>query len=220
MPLTLDKLFSRTVVSTLKWEGETVRLVWAPTRYTGAMDDQAAALGEDSEKASTAVAAVLDEAEADAAALLEAIEDGASASARAAIEATADGIRASAQEAADALRRIEDRKTDHLIRANLAELLVSWDLMDGKRPLPINEETLSRLPPIFVRAVFAALAEENQPDPQNAPSSNDGQPTPNSAPSRPGSASSKPRTISGSRRGTSNNGRTPSATTRSGGGGR
>jgi hypothetical protein len=39
MPLSLDKLFSKTLTATLLWDGETVSIEWAPARYTGEMDD-------------------------------------------------------------------------------------------------------------------------------------------------------------------------------------
>lgn len=39
MPLTLEKLFSPTVPSSFEFMGETVHLAWAPSRYTGEMDD-------------------------------------------------------------------------------------------------------------------------------------------------------------------------------------
>lgn len=187
MPLTLEKLFSKTVESILPWDGEVVHMVWAPARYTGEMDDLVVTLS-DEEAATTAEVAEL--------------------------------VEAGDTEGASRVEQAQRRRSMALVRTSLSKLLVSWDLMDGKRPYGTDLAAITRLPDIFVTAAFLSLGEENQPDPQSAPSSDDGSGTPSSAPSQPGIRSSKARTTSGSRRGTSNSARTPSATTRSGGRGR
>lgn len=51
MPITLDKLFSLTVSSSFEYLGETVNVVWSPSRYTGEMDELAATIDAEQEAA-------------------------------------------------------------------------------------------------------------------------------------------------------------------------
>lgn len=167
MPLTLEKLFSPTVTSTLEVLGEVVTLTWAPARYTGEMDELAERL-------------TLENA-ADEDALAE-----------------LDGNVAAAEE----VQARQTRRNAATARTFVAAMLVSWDLMDGKKPFPFDEASLKKLPDFFVTAVFLAMSEENATDPTSAPSSADtSSPTETSERSRPGSSSSAPRRSSASRRG-------------------
>jgi len=169
MPLTLEKLFSPTVPSSLVVMGETVHLLWAPSRYTGEMDELADHLATEEAQDSASVAML--EAEGD--------EDGAA-----------------------ALKHTMERKNAAAARTFVAQLLVSWDVLDGKDPIPFDEASLKRLPDFFVIAVFLAMSEENATDPTNAPSSNGtSAPKASSARSPRGSPSSGARKSSKSRRG-------------------
>lgn len=49
MPLSVEKLFSRTVDSSFEIDGDIVHLKWAPARYTGEMDDLAERMREEAE---------------------------------------------------------------------------------------------------------------------------------------------------------------------------
>jgi hypothetical protein len=89
------------------------------------------------------------------------------------------------------------------VRAFLAALLVSWDVMDGKRPYPTDEASLEKLDPDFLAAAFMSLGSENEADPQKPdPSVEPSEPKASPAPSRRGSPSSGELTSSGSPRGT------------------
>lgn len=95
-----------------------------------------------------------------------------------------------------------DRATAAMARTFVARLLVSWDLLDGVTPVPIEVDSLKRLPDFFVIATFLAMSAENQADPPNAPSSDaTSSPKASSGRSRRGTPSSGARKASGSRRG-------------------
>lgn len=168
MPLTLEKLFSETLESTLEVYGETLHLTWAPARYTGEMDELAKTMTD------------------------EAVEDKAE---YASLEESGD------DEAAAAFRKAVERKTAAACRRFVAQMLVSWDLLDGMAVVPHDEASLLKLPDDFVIAVFNALAEENHTDPPNAPSSDDGSSTASSERAPTGTRSSGGRKSSKSRRG-------------------
>ncbi|HEY8818411.1 MAG TPA: hypothetical protein VIM25_06290 [Candidatus Limnocylindrales bacterium] len=92
-----------------------------------------------------------------------------------------------------------DRKT---VRRFLSALLVSWDVLDGKKPFPTDEASLAKLDPSFLAAAFTSLGEENRPDPTRPDHSNGtSAPKASPAPSRRGSRSSGGLTTSGSPRG-------------------
>lgn len=169
MPITLEKLFSRTVSSSFEWDGETVNLVWSPARYTGEMYDLAEKMDREIREAQDAIAELEETEESEANRLL-------------------------------AQARQIDRRG---VRRFLSQLLVSWDVMDGKKPYPTDEEALLRLDPDFLGRAFLALGEENKADPTKpAPSDAISEPKGKPARSRRGSPSSGERTTSGSRRGT------------------
>lgn len=51
----------------------------------------------------------------------------------------------------------------------LANMLVSWDLLDGEQEIPITKENLSKLPAMFLVAVLKGLMEDMKPDPTKQP---------------------------------------------------
>ena len=200
MPITLEKLFSPTVESSFPILGEVVHVTWSPWRYTGEMQELAERLGAE------------DRAEAEA---LEELREE---------QAEADEDRA-VQIAGEISRREQVRgyRESDAIRAFLSTLIVSWDVMDGRKPFATDLVSLKRLPDQFIRIVFLSLGIENQPDPTKAPSSDEPSGTaPNrgSGRSRTGTSSSGRPATTAARRGTSMNGRSGRATTRSGAPGR
>ncbi len=49
--------------------------------------------------------------------------------------------------------------------ALLADCLVEWDLLDDKgKPLPVNVETLRRLPVVFLGRIATAMTEDMRPN--------------------------------------------------------
>lgn len=170
MPITLDKLFSTTVASTFEYLGEVVHITWAPSRYTGEMDDLAESMTAEETQDRADIAE------------MEAAGD-------------ADGVLRIRSQIA---RR--DRRT---VRTFLSALLVSWDVMDGRKPYPTDEVSLAKLPDDFLQTAFMSLYGENAMDPQKAPSSNGpSEPKESSEPQPRGSRSSGEPTTSASPRGT------------------
>lgn len=166
MPLTLEKLRSRTLPFELEVMGEPVIGTWAPARYSGEMDELAADLVEENEGADDEAASL--EAEA--------------------IELELAGNVQGAELKRRAIRRVLKSKTRrdmrHL-RALLSTILVAWDLMDGEKPYPTDEASLRKLPDFFVTAVFLAISAENRVDPTKAPNSPDLSNTPGSSEQNP-----------------------------------
>lgn len=106
------------------------------------------------------------------------------------------------KEAAFALVATINRRIVRSTRRLLSQIVVGWDLMDGKKPHPTDLEGLLKLPDAFVMLVFQGISEGNQVDPPKAPGSSDTSvPGASSARSRRGTSSSKRPTTSASRRG-------------------
>jgi hypothetical protein len=170
MPITLEKLFSATNETSFEYEGETVNVTWAPSRYTGEMDDLAAKIDQETEENAAALTELLD-----------------------------DDDKRGAMNLIATIRHTSRLTT----RRFLAALLVTWDVLDGKDPLPTDEATLAKLPPEFLDAVFRAITRDNQEDPPKPdPSPATSEPKGSPAPSPRGSGSSRARTTSASHRGT------------------
>lgn len=202
MPLTLQKLFNQTLPAEFEILGETVHFEWAPARYTGEMDEIAENLIAQNDAAA-------DEEEALDSEARELREEGQTAAAD------------KKAKAADRIRKARERRDMRHLRTLLAQVLVSWDLMDGDVPLPIDEEHLRRLPDSFVTAVFVSLSAENRADPTKAPSSPaSSSTTASSEPSPTGTGFSELPTTSESRPGNSTNGHSPSESIPSGAAGR
>lgn len=69
---------------------------------------------------------------------------------------------------------------DNAFRAycdDLATVLVSWDIMDGKKPLEISGETLYSLDDIFVVSLGQEVAKDSRGNPQSAARLNSTSPT-------------------------------------------
>lgn len=219
MPITLEKLFSPTAKVEFEFLDETVHVTFAPFRYTGEMQDMADKLSADSDAAREEIVALRAQAE-DAQKRWKALQ--------AEPDRDEEQIRAIRRMASESYAEIEKRENKltvlerTLIRRFLSELLVTWDVMVApKQPHPTDEESLKKLPDAFLLVVFTKIVGENQPDPTNAPPSDDSSSTEKSSAQSPAGTSSSPRRErSGSPRSSSTNGRTPRAGTRSGGGGR
>lgn len=171
MPITLEKLLSPTAETSFEFMGETVTVTFAPMRYTGEMQDFSQRLSEEE----TAEQARITELREEATTVLA--EAGKGKEAQALAAARAAELRGDAD---DRERKMDlrDRKAlrDALASNGNADggppgLLVSWDVMEGRKPLKTDRATLDRLPDIFLRVVFLSLARENQPDPPKAPTS-------------------------------------------------
>lgn len=218
MPITLDKLFSRTVSTSFPFMDEVVNVTFAPDRVTGEMYELAAQLEADSEGDTEEIAA-LREALAETTATVEKLAAAAEPDAERLAE-----LQAEADAATVALRSREialDQRSKKSIRDMLATLLVGWDVLgaDGQ-PIGTDLPVLNTLPDLFLTTVFLSLNGENLPDPQNAPPSDEPSNTgKDSARSRSGTSSSPRRARSVSPRSSSTNGRTARATTPSGAGG-
>lgn len=161
MPITLEKLLSPTAETSFEFMGETVNVTFAPMRYTGEMQDFAERLSEEEEGVQAKVAELRAEAETVLADAGKGTEAQAIAAARAA-ELTGE---------ASALEQKMDLADRKALRDLLSKLLVGWDVMEGRKPLKTDRDTLDRLPDIFLRFVYISLARENQPDPPKAPTS-------------------------------------------------
>jgi len=161
MPITLEKLLSPTADTSFEFMGETVNVTFAPMRYTGEMQDFAQRLA-DEETAEKAKIADLRE---------EAVQIVASANGNVEARAVAVARAAELNGEADSREQTLDLRDRKALRDALAGLLVSWDVMEGRKPLGVDRKTLDRLPDLFLRIVFLSLARENQPDPQRAPDS-------------------------------------------------
>jgi hypothetical protein len=125
------------------------------------------------------------------------------------LDAARDEIAAIEGETPDATRdrnRILQRTRQidrHGVRRFMSALLVSWDVLDGKKPYPTDEESLAKLDPDFLDIAFLSLVSENAADPTKPDPSHDiSEPKGYPDASRPGSPSSGELTTSGSRRGT------------------
>lgn len=95
-----------------------------------------------------------------------------------------------------------NRQTARNVARLLSQLIVSWDLMDGKKPHPTDVAGLAKLPDMVLLAVFTSLSQANELDPPKAASSNGtSAQAVNSARSPRGTRSSARRTTSASRRG-------------------
>lgn len=173
MPITLEKILSPTAESSFEFMGETVNVTFAPMRYTGEMQDFAQRV-TDEDNAEEAEIAELHE---QAAAILA--EAGKGKEAQALAQAQAAEINARA----DDRERKMDLRQRKVLRDYLASdgdgsggpagMLVSWDVMEGRKALKTDRKTLDRLPDLFLRLVFINLARENQPDPPKAPHSDE-----------------------------------------------
>lgn len=198
MPLTLQKLRSRTLPFELEVMGEPVIGTWAPARYSGEMDELANDLVDENDAAG------------DEAASLE-VE---------AIEAELGGDVQGAALKRRAAKRIEKqraRRDMRHLRTLLSTILVTWDLMDGEKPYATDEASLRRLPDFFVQAVFLAISAENRADPKapaNSPVSSST--TESSEPSPTGTSSSEAPITSESLPGTSSPDSTAPEATQSG----
>jgi regulator of protease activity HflC (stomatin/prohibitin superfamily) len=162
MPITLEKLLSPTAETSFEWDGEVVNLVYAPMRYTGEMQDFAVRLDDEATAERAKVAELREQADTIIA------EAGKDEAAKAAAEAKAAALRA------DAMKRETrmDFRDRAALRDFLATMLVSWDVMDGRKPLRTDRKTLDRLPDMFLKVAFVMIGTENSPDPQKAPTSN------------------------------------------------
>lgn len=163
MPITLEKLLSPTAEVSFEFMGETVNVTFAPMRYTGEMQDLALRLSDEETTEQAKIKALR----------AEAVEIVASANGNK--EARKIAVARAAELNGDAETRerkleLRDRKA---IRDFLGSLLVSWDVMEGRKPLPINRPTLDRLPDLFLKYVFVTIGQENQPDPLKAPHSDE-----------------------------------------------
>lgn len=108
------------------------------------------------------------------------------------------------EEAAKAREIALDMRDKRALREMLSTMLVSWDVLDGKKPVKTDLATLNKLPDTFLVAAFLSLSAENQADPSTAPSSDvSSVPTASSAHNPDGSSSSDPPTSLESRRGRS-----------------
>lgn len=173
MPITLEKILSPTAVTSFEFLGETVTVTFAPMRYTGEMQDFAQRIDEEEGAERQAIADLREEALRVVAA---ADKDKAS---RDVAKATAAEIVGRAEERARALD-LRERKA---LRDYLASdgdgnggppgMLVAWDVMEGRKPIPVTRKQLDRLPDLFLRFVFVSLAQENLPDPPKAPTSDE-----------------------------------------------
>ncbi len=219
MPITLEKLFSPTAKVEFEFLDEIIHVTFAPFRYTGEMQDMADKMTAETDTVRDELVALRAQA-ADATKRADALDESPERD-----EAQVLAIRAMANETYAEIEKREAKltvKERSLIRRFLSELLVTWDVLmpDGK-PHPTDEASLKKLPDAFLLVVFLKLVGENQPDPTNAPGSDDSSTTEkSSARSRPGTNTSRPPAPSGSRHSSSTKGRTARAGTRSGGGGR
>jgi len=222
MPLTLEKLFSKTATVSFPYEDETVHVTWAPARYTGVMQDRADEIQGQIAESQEEIGVIVDRAriaeEAMAAMADVPGPDGKPVASpeKVAVAVAAADLRAQADRAEFSL----SRKSWAGLRETLAKLLVTWDVLgeDGK-PIPTDEETLRGLPDGFLMLVFLSLTNENQLDPQKAPTSEPPSVTAKakaSAPSPTGTATSKPRGRSASVPSSSTNGQNGLGTIQSG----
>lgn len=190
MPITLEKLFSPTATSSFEFLNETVTVEYCPWRWTGAMQT----LVDDFTRQ--------DEEEAERIAELREAGD------IAAVEAGERKL-----DLANKRRLREMLACD----ADPTGLLVSWDVMRGKKAVVPTLLELNKLPDFFLTCVFLALGAENMPDPQTAPNSDEPSNTERTSVSSPtGTGSSRGRGSLASHRSSSTNGRNGRSVTRSG----
>jgi len=172
MPITLEKLLSPTAETSFEFLGETVHVTFAPMRYTGEMQDFAQRLSDEQSVERDAIADLREQAD-------ELIKQAAKGNTGDLDRARAAELRANAENREVQLG-LRDRKA---LRDSLASngdgnggppgLLVAWDVMEGRKPLPTDRKTIDRLPDLFLQILFLNLARENQPDPQKAPTSDE-----------------------------------------------
>jgi glycine/D-amino acid oxidase-like deaminating enzyme len=173
MPITLEKLLSPSAETSFEFMGETVNVTFSPARYTGAMQEMAERLFDESTAEKDRIEALRSEA-------IEIV-----ASANGNEEARVVAVARAAELNADADTReqrldLRDRKA---LRDSLATdgdgnggppgLLLSWDVMEGRKRLEPTRKNLDKLPDLFLRITFLSLAKENSPDPQKAPTSDE-----------------------------------------------
>ncbi len=220
MPITLAKLFSHTTTASFEFMGETVSVTWAPYRYTGEMQELSEKLIDENDEDRAAIKAMREEAEVAANEATALSETGETPDPE-----VVSALRAKAFQLFDEISTREvhlDGREKHTIRDHLSKLIVTWDVLDEHgKPLAHDVATLKQLPDPFLRACYLNLANENRPDPTNAPKSDAPSGTEEtSAPSPTGSSSSSRPGRSASRRSSSTSARPEPATTRSGGVGR
>lgn len=173
MPITLEKILSPTADTEFDFLGETVHVTFAPLRYTGAMQDLAQRFSDEDNESRVSIAEARDRA---AAVIAEAGSDPEALT-------LANAQAAEIQSSADERERALDLRERRQLRESLASdgdgkggppgLLVSWDVLEGRKPLAPTRANLDKLPDVFLRLVFVSLAWENQPDPQKAPTSDE-----------------------------------------------
>jgi hypothetical protein len=215
MPLTLKKLMSLSLPASFPFMGDTVNMTYSPARYTGEMQDLAAALVNENDDTREEIERLRERAE-ELASEAKALEEGSD---------EAKALRDEAETLYDRIGTLEvalDSRQRTMIREHLATLLLSWDVLgDDGKPLPTDIATLKTLPDFFLRIAYLNLRAENSADPQKAPSSeNESSTEKGSAPSLTGTGSSPQPEPSESPRSSSTNGRTARASTRSGASGR
>ena len=173
MPITLEKILSPTSDTSFEFMGEEVHVTFAPMRYTGQMQDFAQRLSDEDEAEVAEIAELRQQAQD---VLTQAGKNEKALPLANARAAELNGQAAEREQRMD----LRNRKA---LRDSLASdgdgnggppgLLVSWDVMEGRKRLGVDRKTLDRLPDIFLRIVFLSLAQENQPDPQKAPNSDE-----------------------------------------------
>lgn len=57
----------------------------------------------------------------------------------------------------------EDANQTEVLVERLAELVASWDLMDGDKPVPVTKQTLLGLPIPLISAMLQAVADDQSP---------------------------------------------------------
>lgn len=221
MPLTLQKLLASSAKSAIPFLDDVVNVEWGPLRWTGEMQefsDNLVTQGEDEAAALAGLRVKLVEAARHVAELVAMGDD-----ADPAEVADAHRVDRELSNEIDRRERALDKGGKGFVRKALSDLIIGWDLMDGDKPYPTDEQSLARLSDAFLRVVFLGLSIENQADPTKGPSSSEPSNIPSSTQtprSQSGSGSSKQRVRSESRHSSSTKGRTKRASTPSGGRGR
>lgn len=183
MPITLEKLFSPTATTSFEFLGETVTVEFSPWRWTGEMQALVNEFAREDEEEAERIA-----------------------------EARVSGDVAEADKRERELDLTNKRRLREMLACDAGEhrpagLLVSWDVMRGKKAVVPTLDELNRLPDYFLSCVFLALGAENMPDPKTASTSDEPSNTERtSVPSPTGTSSSRARESSPSRRSSSTNG--------------
>jgi hypothetical protein len=170
MPISLEKLLSPTAATSFEFMGETVNVTFAPYRYTGEMQELAERLSDEE----TADAATIADLREQADTVDRGGEQGREGAGPRPGSRRSE-LRGKAEELAVKVDRRARKKLRDVLATNgdgaggPAGLLVAWDVMEGRKPLKTDRETIDRLPDVFLRVLFLSLARENQPDPPKAP---------------------------------------------------